>query len=132
MRWVGCEYLSPQLAMLFKIGSKSLPFGVSVYSTRGGTSAKAFLVIRPQSCISSSLWDNVRGLMPGKACSRAENRAQPSDSSLTIKAVHLLPKIAKAAATQPRRDSISGWFITFVCIVTLLNIVLVMLILYKL
>jgi hypothetical protein len=117
--------------MLFKIGIKSLPFWVSVYSTLGGTSANDFLVISSHSSISSKRWDSVRGLMPGKACCNVENRAQPSDNSFTIKAVHLLPTIAKAAATQPGRVSTSEFSITFACIVTLLNIVLIMLLLYK-
>lgn len=108
MAWdVGWEYLSPQSAIDLSTGSRSRPFSVRVYSTRGGTSANDFLVISPVRCISSNLCDSVLGLMPGKDCCKIENLAQPSDSSLTIKAVHLLPTIERAAATQPGRFSIS-------------------------
>jgi hypothetical protein len=118
--------------MLFRIGIKSLPLSVKVYSTRGGTSAKHCLVMIFMCSNSSKRCDKVRGLIPCKEFSKIENRAEPLDSSIIIKGVHLLPITTNAPTTQPGCFSILGFVLTISCIVTLLCVVLVMLILYKL
>lgn len=90
------------------MGSRSLPFGVSVYSVRGGTSAKLCLVIMPWASRSSNRFESVRGLMLPTDCSNRQKRLGPPARSRKISAVHLLPMISIAAAIQPTFGSIDG------------------------
>lgn len=94
-------YFSPHSAIWRKIGIKSWPFCVSVYSVRGGTSANVLRVTIPYCSRSSSRWLSVRGLMPSSERSSVQKRWQPVERSRIMSAVHLLPSICRAAATQP-------------------------------
>jgi hypothetical protein len=98
-------YLFPQAAIWWRMGSKSLPFCVSVYSMRGGTSAKLCRLIMPLSSRSSSLLERVRGLIFPTDFSRIQKRFGPAARSRKISAVHLFPTIPMAAAMQPTRGS---------------------------
>ena len=56
------------------IGSSARPFGVSAYSTRGGTSAKVWRSTMPSSSSARSRSDSVRGEMPASERSSSQKR----------------------------------------------------------
>src|SRR5919202_1852615 len=71
------------------IGISARPFGVSEYSTRGGTSAKVWRSTIPSSSSARRRRERVRGLMPESERSSSQKREQPSARSRTSSSVHL-------------------------------------------
>jgi hypothetical protein len=78
-------------------GSSAWPFGVSEYSTRGGTSEKLCRTTIPSSSSALSLSESVRGLIPVSERSSSQKRERPSARSRMIRIVHF-PQISSAVA----------------------------------
>jgi hypothetical protein len=78
-------------------GTSASPFGVSEYSTRGGTSGKVCRSTMPCSSRARSRSDSVRGLMPDSERSSSQNRLRPSAKSRITRIVHL-PQMMSAVA----------------------------------
>ena len=70
------------------IGSSASPFGVSAYSTRGGTSPKVCRATMPSSSSARSRSDSVRGEMPASDRSSSQKRECPSARSRISNRVH--------------------------------------------
>src|SRR3954454_4711370 len=71
------------------MGSRSRPFSVSWYSTRGGTSANVWRSTIPSSSSARRRSESVRGLMPASERSSSQKRDRPSERSRTSSRVHL-------------------------------------------
>jgi hypothetical protein len=81
------------------IGISARPFSVSVYSTRGGTSANVLRSMIPWSSSARSRSDSVRGLMPSSERSSSQKRQQPSARSRISRIVHLPERMSAVAVT---------------------------------
>ncbi len=94
------------MAICLRIGNRSSPFFVNVYSTRGGFSANVFLLITPKHSRSSSRAESVLGLIEQSELSNSPNRFDPLARSRRMSGVHLLPIIFVVRATHPSLVSI--------------------------
>ena len=78
-------------------GTSASPFGVSEYSTRGGTSGKVWRSTMPCSSSARRRSESVRGLMPASERSSSQKRLRPSARSRITRIVHL-PQMMSAVA----------------------------------
>src|SRR3954471_18810968 len=70
-------------------GTSALPFAVSAYSTRGGTSGQVWRSTTPSSSSARRRSERVRGLIPSSDRSSSQKRALPSAKSRISSSVHL-------------------------------------------
>ena len=78
-------------------GTIAMPFGVSEYSTRGGTSGKVWRSTMPCSSSARRRSERVLGLMPASERSSSQKRLRPSARSRITRIVHL-PQMMSAVA----------------------------------
>src|ERR687898_3526804 len=71
------------------IGMRAWPFGVSEYSTRGGTSGNVWRSTMPSSSSARRRSERVRGEIPASDRSSSQNRERPSARSRITSRVHL-------------------------------------------
>src|SRR5918996_281141 len=70
------------------IGISALPFSVSAYSTRGGTSGNVWRSTMPSSSSARSRSESVRGEMPASERSSSQKRERLSARSRMMRSVH--------------------------------------------
>src|SRR5881398_140925 len=80
-------------------GTSASPFGVSAYSTRGGTSGYVRRSTTPQSSSARSRSDSVLGLIPSSERSSSQKRHAPSARSRITRSVHLPEMISAQRLT---------------------------------
>src|SRR6184192_1775767 len=85
-------------------GTSASPFGVSAYSTRGGTSGYVRRSTTPQSSSARSRSDSVLGLIPSSERSSSQKRHAPSARSRITRSVHL-PEMISAQQLTGQGDS---------------------------